>query len=314
MASDWHIVAFPLILPWREDFWTLPLYFPDLKVGVVQGWPAQLPYPGLPLPPEAQVQPRELKHYKPGELRQWQAFGEYREAQAESADLLRDLRHYGQPQAPAPDASPQAWSLAWQLEKLQADQETQLGLVDQGQEWLKDILIPEPWEERSSFGPVPGVPEMVDPDLARLRYALWQRVMAPHLQDLWAPFLLGRTARSLFLTLKGWPEWTGLKRVQFTLPGVHTASEWLTVCPNGTAPAWQAHAVELLGGLLDEADDLQDLEAAATEFREFVANEVVPQWPFPVIGNFEMEVWVAEDDDQAPVLCWYGAGGGVLPG
>jgi hypothetical protein len=30
MGSAWHIVAFPVILPWREEFWTLPLYFPDL--------------------------------------------------------------------------------------------------------------------------------------------------------------------------------------------------------------------------------------------------------------------------------------------
>ena len=50
MGSDWNIVAFPVILPWRDEFWTLPLYFPDLKVGVTPGWPAQLPYQGMPLP------------------------------------------------------------------------------------------------------------------------------------------------------------------------------------------------------------------------------------------------------------------------
>ena len=47
MGSAWHIVAFPVILPWREEFWTLPLYFPDLKVGVIPGWPEQLPYQGM---------------------------------------------------------------------------------------------------------------------------------------------------------------------------------------------------------------------------------------------------------------------------
>ncbi len=314
MASDWHIVAFPVILSWREDFWTLPLYFPDLKVGVVQGWPAQLPYQGLPLPPEAQAQSRDLTHYHPGELRQWQAFGKYQDAMTESGDLLQDLRHYGQAKAPAPDASPQVWSLAWQLEKLQADQEAQLGLVDRGQEWLKDILTPEPWEERPSFSPVSGIPEMVDPDLAQLRYALWRRVMAPHLQDPWAPFLLGRTARSLFLTLKGWPEWTGLQKVQFTLPGVQTAAEWLTVCPDGTPPPWQAQAVALLEALLEKADDLQTLEAATAELGEFVTDEVLAHWPFPVIGNFDLEVWVPDAAGQPPVLCWSGAGSGNLPG
>ena len=65
MAADWHIVTFPLILPWRDEFWTLPP-FPQLKVGVVPGWPTQLPYQGIPLPPEAQVRPQELKHYRPG--------------------------------------------------------------------------------------------------------------------------------------------------------------------------------------------------------------------------------------------------------
>lgn len=315
MASDWHIVAFPLILPWREDFWTLPLYFPDLKVGVAPGWPAQLPYQGLPLPPEARARTQDLKHYRPGDLRQWHAFEDYQEAQSEAGDLLRDLRHYGQTEpSPPENSASKLWPLAWQMEKIQADQEVQLTLVDRGQDWLKDILTPEPWEESPNFGVVPGIPEMVDPDLARLRYALWRHVMAPHLQDTWAPFLLGRTSRSLFLTLKGWPEWTGLQKVQFSLPGVQSAEEWLKVCGGAAAPPWQKQAVGLLGNLLDEADELQGLEAAVAELGEFLADQVLPQWPFPVIGHFDMEVWVPESEDQEPVLCWSGAGSGILPG
>ena len=314
MASDWQIVAFPLILSWHNDFWTLPLYFPDLKVGVTPGWPTQLQYQGLPLPPEALAHPHEFKHYKPGDFRQMKAFEEYQEALVETGDLLGDLRHYGQEQTPPEDSASRIWSLAWQIEKLQADQEAQLALVDRGQGWLKDILTPEPWEERPGFGQVTGIPEMVDPDLARLRYALWRRVMAPHLQEPWTPLLLGRTSRSLFLTLKGWPEWTGLKRVQFTLPGVQSAEEWRTVCVDGAPPPWQGHAVELLDAMLDEGDDLQDLENAATELREFLADEVLPKWPFPVIGNFDLEIWVADSDDEQPVICWSGAGTGMLPG
>ncbi len=314
MASDWHIAAFPLILPWREDFWTLPLYFPQLQVGVIPGWPAQLPYQGRELPPEAQARPHELKHLKPGDLRQWQAFEKYQEDQAEAGDLLREVRNYGRVEAPEPDAAPEAWSLAWQLEKLQADQEAQLQMVDQGQEWLKDILTPEPWEERPSFGPVPGVQEMVDPELASLRYRLWRRVMDPQLQDPWAPFLLGRTSRSLFLTLKGWPEWTGLKKVQISLPGCRSAEEWRQVCGNGAAPPWQGQALERLGAMLDAATDLQDLEAAAGELAVFLADTVVPQWPFPVIWNFDLEVWAPESENEGPVLCWPGAGAGILPG
>jgi len=314
MAADWHIVTFPLILPWRDEFWTLPLYFPQLKVGVVPGWPTQLPYQGIPLPPEAQVRPHELKHYKPGDLRQWQAFKEYQEAQGEAGDLLRDIRDYGRVEAPEQDASPAAWSLAWQLEKLQADQEAQLLMVDQGQEWLKDILTPEPWEERPSFGPVPGVQEMVDPDLARLRYRLWERIMAPHLQNPWVPFLLGRTSRSLLLTLKGWPEWTGLKKIEVSLPGCRSAEEWLKVCGKGEAPPWQAQAVELLAALLDAASDPQEMEAAAQRLNEFLANTVIANWPFPVIWPFDLEIWAPDSEDEEPVLCWTGAGAGVLPG
>ena len=80
--------------------------------------------------------------------------------------------------------------------------------------------------------------------------------MAPHLQDSWAPLLLGRTSRSLFLTLKGWPEWTGLKKVQISLPGCRSAEEWRQICGNGTAPPWQERAVGLLAAILEVAGDL----------------------------------------------------------
>lgn len=314
MASDWRIVAFPLILPWREEFWTLPLYFPDLKVGVVPDWPTQLPYQGLPLPPEAQFHPQELKHYQPGDLRQWQAFEKYQQDQAEGPDLLADLRHYGQVELPVEDSSPRVWTLAWQLEKLQADQEAQMSLVDQGQEWLRDILTPEPWEDRPSFGRVPGIQEVVDPDLARLRYALWRRVMAPHLQGHWAPFLLGRTSRALFLTLKGWPKWTGLQKVQISLPGCQSFEEWRQICGNSSAPPWQEEAAALLAKLLEAARDFQQLETTAQQWAKFLAEVVIPQWPFSVAGNFDVEIWAPDSEDEGPVLCWTEAGAGILPG
>src|SRR5512143_293558 len=214
MAAAWQIVTFPLILTWREEFWTLPLYFPDLTVGVVQSWPAQLPYQGLELPPEAEIRPHELKHYRPGDLRQWQAFDKYKQAGEEAGDLLQALRNYDEPAASRQAPSPDSWALVWQLEKMQADQEAQLVLVDKGQEWLGEILAPEPWDDQPRFGAVPGVPEMVDPELARLRYLLWRKVMAPRLQEEWTPFLLGRTSKALFLTLRGWPQWTGLSKVE----------------------------------------------------------------------------------------------------
>lgn len=319
MGSEWQIVAFPVILPWRQEFWTLPLYFPDLKVGVVPQWPPQLPYQGIPLPPEAEAHSRDLQHYHPGDLRQWHAFDTYLRPPGEEADLPRAIRAYGHPplpETPEPQASPDAWSLAWQLEKMQADQDAQLTLVDQGHDWLREILAPESWEDRTSIGPVPGVGEMVDPDLARLRHALWRRVMAPYLQDRWAPFLLGRSSRPLFLTLRGWPRWTEQKQVQVPLPGCRSAAEWSAVAGENGAPRWRGEFTKLLGAALSGAAQLPNLEAAARNLREWVEDEVAAHWPLPEMWRWDLEVWVPEGppEETIPVLCWGGADAGILPG
>ena len=315
MGSAWQIVAFPVILPWREEFWTLPVYFPDLRVGVIPDWPAELPYQGIPLPPEAEPHPQELKHYHPGDLRQWQAFKDFQREQGEEGDLLRAIRRYGEAATPEP-VPPDAWSLAWQLEKLQADQDSQMQLVDQGQDWLQEILTPEPWEEKGSFGPVPGVGEMVDPELAKLRYRLWRRVMGPHLTEPWAPLLLGRTSRSLFLTLKGWPDWTDLKRVQIPLPGCRTVAEWRQVAGEAGAPPWLKQFQDLLAALLAAAAGKTDLEDAAQRLQEFLEDEVAARWPLPSVWRLDLEVWLPAPDagDEGPILCWSDAGAGILPG
>jgi hypothetical protein len=318
MGSAWHIVAFPVILPWREDFWTLPLYFPDLQVGVIPGWPEQLPYRGMPLPAEAQVNSRELQHYKPGDLSQWQAFEDYRRGQAEEGDnLIQAIRGYGEPAASEPQpAPPSAWSLAWQLEKMQADQEAQLLLVDQGQDWLQDILTPEPWDDGASFGPVSGVAETVDPELAKLRYRLWLRVMAPDPPDQSVPLLLGRASRPLFLTLKGWPDWTALKTVKLSLPGCRNGSEWLKVAGDTGRPSWQEKFGDLLGALLTAAAANQELKAASRELQQFLEDEIAAGWPLPEVWYRNLEIWGPDEAPEAngPVLCWGSAGGGILPG
>lgn len=315
MGAGWQMVAFPVILPWREEFWTLPLYFPDLKVGVIPGWPGKLPYQGLPLPPEAEAAGRGLKGFKPGDLKQWQAFNEYRQAQEDREDDLIQAIRRGTSSSPKPGPLPDAWHLAWQMEKILADQEAHLVSVDRGQEWLAEILAPEPWEERLTLGPIPGIGEMVDPELAELRYHLWQRVMAPYLQERWAPLLLGRTARSIFLTLRGWPQWTGLRAVQISLPGCRSEAEWLQVRNSAGMMEIFHKCGALLAAALTKAAGSPDLAAAALELTEFVEKVLAPRWPLSSLWNWNLEIWAPDSEgggEGTPVLCW--AGAGVLPG
>lgn len=152
MGSNWKLVAFPLILPWRKEFWTLPLYFVDLQVGVIPGWPEVVPYRGRPLPPEAVASGNELRHYHPGELRQRQAFKNFLETREEVDDIVRELK--GLPREALEEGLPsaEAWSLVWQMEKMQADEEARMIHVDQGETWLAEILSPEPWDNQKSFG------------------------------------------------------------------------------------------------------------------------------------------------------------------
>jgi hypothetical protein len=318
MGSAWHIVAFPVILPWREEFWTLPLYFPDLKVGVIPGWPEQLPYQGMPLPSEAKVHPRELEHYRPGDLSQWRAFENYRRDQeGEGEDVIQAIRSYGQAAAPEPQPpSPEAWSLAWQLEKMQADQERELLRVDQGQDWLSEILAPEPWEKSTDFKPVPGVQEVVDPELGRIRYVLWRQVMGPYLEGDWAPFLLGRTSRAIFLHLRGWPERAKLDYAQVSLPGCRSEKEWQEITGGG-APPWTGEFSRRLDETLGAAARIQGLSEATRELQDFVDQTITRQWPREPIWHWDLEIWNSEsagEEGTGPVLCWPTAGQGVLPG
>lgn len=317
MGAGWQVVGFPVILPWREEFWTLPLYFPDLRLGVIPDWPSRLPYQGMPLPPEATIQPSDLAHIQPGDLRQWQAFEEYRRSLSETGDIIQAIRTYGQAEPPEPPPAFDIWTLAWQLEKIQADQDARLLLVDKGQKWLGDILQPEPWEEKVSFGVVPGVEEMVDPGLAKLRYRLWRRVMAPYLKNSWVPLLLGRTSRALFLSLKGWPDWASLRKVEISLPGCRSESEWLGVLDQAGGPGWPSKFLDLLRDLLnDAAANSQAILEASQELAKFVEIEILPRWPFQAVWNWDLEIWLPEKGEEmpGPVLCWAGAGEGILPG
>ena len=167
-----------------------------------------------------------------------------------------------------------------------------------------------------SYGPVSGVAETVDPELAKLRYRLWRRVMAPELTDQSVPLLLGRASRPLFLTLKGWPDWTALRKVQLSLPGCRNGAEWLKVAGEAGQPPWQEKFVDLLGALLTAAADNQELEAASRELQEFVDDDIVAGWPLPEVWNWDLEIWGPDAAPEAngPVLCWGSAGAGILPG
>jgi hypothetical protein len=315
MQTGWQIVAFPLILPWRKEFWTLPLYFPELKVGVIPDWPEVLAYQGRPLPPEAAAPLNELRHYQPGELLQRQAFKEFLESGEEVDDIIQELK--GLPRE-APEELPrgEGWSLVWQLEKMQADEEARMIQVDHGEAWLAEILAPEPWDNRQNYGKT-GLKEMVDPELARLRYLLWRREMAPHLQGDWAPLLLGRTSRAIFGAIKGWPEWNFIQKVQVELPGVRSEVEWREIAQESGGPAWQARFSELLAACLEAAGDLQVLESRAGALQEFLDQVAAPAWTREPVWRLELEIWAfdpEEEDDWRPVLCWPGAGADILPG
>jgi len=169
MDTCWQVVAFPLILPWREEFWTLPLYFAELKVGVLSGWPQALPYKGRPLPPEAQAPGEELQHFRPGELLQRKAFKDFLESREEVEDIIRELKGLPREEEEVEDIirelkglpreeprvelpSREAWNLAWQLEKMQADEEARMLQVDRGEEWLAEILPGRGFQPRRDNG------------------------------------------------------------------------------------------------------------------------------------------------------------------
>lgn len=315
MGTGWEYVAFPLILPWRKEFWTLPLYFADLKVGVIPGWPEATPYRGRPLPPEALASGNELRHYHPGELLQRQAFKNFLESREEVDDIVRELK--GLPREALEEGVPsaEAWSLVWQMEKMQADEEARMIHVDRGEAWLAEILSPEPWDNHQSFG-VTGLKEMVDPELARLRYLLWRREMAPHLTGQWAPLLLGRTARAIFGSLRGWPGWSFIKMAKVRLPGVRSEEEWREVAGSG-GPAWRGVFARHLEACLEAAGDIQTLQSQAGDLREFLEQTALPGWPGEPAWYFDLEIWVREEDEEedwGPALCWAGAGADILPG
>jgi hypothetical protein len=319
MPMTWRLVAFPMILPWRPEFWTLPLFFPDLAVGILWQWPAGLPYQGRPLPPQAVAANAEFRHYAPGELKQWQAYDEYASSQEGVEDIVRALR--GEPAPPRmadrPWQEEEAAGLAWKLEMMEADQEVHLAKVDQGEEWLAEILAPEPLEESGSFSGLPGAPEFLDPETARLRYLLWKREMGAYLGPDSAPVLLGRTSQTIFASLRQEVGTVQPPLVRFKLPGCRTAEEYQAARKAEAAAGWVQGFQELLGANLTAAHQGTDLGQPARELTTWLEEELPRHWPEVPVWTWDLEIWGRDPEageGGEMLLAWAGLGKEVVPG
>jgi hypothetical protein len=319
MPMTWRIVAFPMILPWRPEFWTLPLFFPDLAVGVLWQWPSGLPYQGRPLPPQAVAGGRDFQHYAPGELKQWQAYEEYASSQEEVGDIVRALR--GEPTEGRVPEGPwkdeEASNLAWQLEMMEADQEAHLSQVDQGETRLAEILAPETLEEPGSFPGPGGGPEVLDPDTARLRYLLWKREMGALVGPDSAPLLLGRTSQTIFASLRKEAGGSKAPRVWFRLPGCRTEDECRATQKARTTAAWQREFQELLGACLTAANQGMDLDPPTQQLTIWLEKELPRQWPEVPAWTWELEIWGRDPEAREggeTLLAWAGLGKEVVPG
>ena len=316
MASALKPVAFPLILPWRPEFWTLPLYFPELQVGVLWQWPPEVPYRGMELPAQARSGAGELRHYAPGELRQWRAVEEARGTGEELDDLVRALK--GEPPPPPTPEGPwqteTVWSLAWQVELSEAEQEAHLVRVEQRQRGLTELLAAEPWEEPGDFTPGPDL-EVLDPETAALRYRLWRREL--DLQPGVTPLLLSRSAEAVFLSLRREAGGREPERARLKLPGCRSLDTYLQVRQEGAAPPWLGEFSALLRECLRDAGQGQDLEEALESLKKWIHTALHQQWPEPAPFFWELELW--SPDPHAPeggeaLLAWGGLGKTVVPG
>lgn len=293
MSGNFQLVAFPLILPWREEFWGLPLYFPEVIVGVLWRWPPGLPYKGRPLPDQVELGLKELKHYAPGELTQWQAYEEYAAAREEVDDILRALR--GEPEEDKkpkkPWESEDIYSLAWQLELAEADQEAHLNRVEQGGEWLAEIIAPEPWEKPEGLPVLPREPEFLDPETARGRYLLWRREMAAHLSSGAVPLLLGRTSRAIFAFLREQGGAGPVTLPRLSLPGCRTESEYQALKRVAETKKWQAQFKERLDACLRAALKGTDFDSPFQELSRWIEEELLKMWPEEPTRFCDLEIW-----------------------
>jgi hypothetical protein len=318
MSATWQFVAFPLVLPWQAEFWSLPLFFPDLKVGVLWNWPPGVPYEGRPRPPES-LAGRDFRNYVPGELKQWQAYEDFTKSREEVDDIVRALR--GEPAEPPAAGGPfkkeAAAKLAWQLEVMEADQEAQLSKVDRGEKRLAEILGPETWEEATSFSGMPAGKEVLDPETARLRYLLWRREMGAFLGKESAPLLLGRTSPTIFTSLRMEAGISRAPLVRFKMPGCRQEEDYDAARKALTAAGGQEKWPQLLEACLATAAQRGNMDGPVKELNRWLEEELPRHWPESPMWTWDLAIWggypkAAEGGEV--LLVWGGLGSGVVPG
>ncbi|MGQ9687495.1 MAG: hypothetical protein ACUVXF_01720 [Desulfobaccales bacterium] len=315
MADKRRFVSFPLIIPWRLEFWSLPLFFPDLAVGVLWQWPPGIPYRGRPLPAAAIFDDKELRHYAPGDLTQWQAYEQYAGGTEEVDDIVRALK--GEPPeskvVEKPFKEEKAWKVAWRLEVMEADQENHLARVDRGDEMLSEMLLPESWEEPAAVPKPAGEVEILDPETARLRYLLWRREMGALLGPKSVPLLLGRTSQAIFASFRQEAGAGKAPRVRFHLPGCRSEADYQAVKAAGSG--WQTEFARLLEACLEAADSGENLENPAAVLAGWLKEALSSLWPPVPSFTWQLEIWGRDPqltEGGETLLAWVGLGKGVV--
>ncbi|MFP3868562.1 MAG: hypothetical protein ACLFUU_10440 [Desulfobacteraceae bacterium] len=338
--GPWQVAAFPLIVGWQPESWSLPLYFPDLLVGQLEGQPANTGLHTLPLPPLDKNLPFDWRNYRPGELQQWKAYLEFKaseEMPEDESDLIRAIK--GEPSAippsePPPEAGlpqlPDAsmiWTLAWQLEKMWTEQEARLKLVQNQQSQLDTWLAPEPWEEKAAFQPPPtqdpllAATALPDPELALLRLYFWRAILAPHLSHPWAPLILASPSSLGLIPEPPGPRSAGqgTAKMHLTLPGCRDRQGLEQALDQLAAAGLEGQFALALGQVLQAlATNDPDLESAQAQLQGLVEQQL---WPWLKIENrqpaitLEIRQSIAAEQDLAdqikevfpgPVLFWRG--------
>ena len=290
--GTWQVAAFPLVIGWQAEYWSLPLFFPDLLVGHLEGQPDHTGLQSLPLPPLDKSLAFDWRNYHPGELLQWKAYLEFKageEEQEDTNDLIRAIKGKPEPPPALPPLPPEAgfpqlpeasmiWTLAWQLESMWAEQEARLLVLQDQQSELDTWLAPEPWEEPPAFRPPPSHDPLLtpaappDPELALLRFYFWRAILGSRLSPPWVPLILASPG---FSVLRG--EEPGPASVRLTLPGCQNREGLEQAVNQVSAAGLESRLTQALGQVLDAmASSPTEIEPAQQELQNLVEQKLGP--------------------------------------